>query len=191
MEQLSTKAAYEFKTPYAFWQETEGIPAYGGYWLEDVRTTELGEWQRMGGRGAFVNLNGAGMNCDAYICEIPARRELHPERHLYEEIILILSGQGATVIWNEGGPKHTLEWQEGSLFSPPLNTWHQHFNADASRPARFIALTNAPQAINQFRNLDFIFNNPFVFADRFRGEAGDLNKPGQYIQKGVKPGRVW
>jgi gentisate 1,2-dioxygenase len=84
-----------------------------------------------------------------------------------------------------------LEWQEGSLFSPPLNAWHQHFNADSSKPARFIALTNAPQAINQYRNLDFIFNNPFVFSDRFRGDAGELNKPGQYIHKGVKPGRVW
>jgi hypothetical protein len=52
-------------------------------------------------------------------------------------------------------------------------------------------LTSAPQAINQYRNLDFIFNNPFIFSDRYRGEAGELTKPGQYIQKGVKPGRVW
>ena len=159
MQDLSAKSAYELKTPYAFWQENEGIPSYGGYWVEDVRTVELADWERTGGRGAFVNLNGAGMNCDAHLNEIPAKQQLKAERHLYEEIIFILSGQGATVIWNDGGPKHTLEWQEGSLFSPPLNAWHQHFNADASRPARFISLTSAPQAINQFRNLDFIFKN--------------------------------
>src|SRR5258705_10639839 len=129
------------------------------------------------------------MNCDAHINEIQAKQQLKAERHLYEEIIFILSGQGATVIWNDGEPKPPLEWQEGILFSPPLNAWHQHFNADSSKPARFISLTNAPQAINQFRNLDFIFNNSFVFADRYHGEAGEWTKPGQYIQKGVKPGR--
>jgi quercetin dioxygenase-like cupin family protein len=191
MHDLSAKSAYELKTPYAFWQETEGIPGYDGYWIEDVRIVELGDWPRTGGKGAFVNLNGAGMNCDAHINEIPPKQQLNAERHLYEEIVFILSGQGATVIWNDGGAKHTLEWQEGSLFSPPLNTWHQHFNADSSRPARFISLTSAPQAINQYRNQDFIFNNPFIFSDRYRGEAGELTKPGQYIQKGVKPGRVW
>ena len=152
MHDLSAKSAYELKTPYAFWQETEGIPMYNGYWIEDVRTVELGDWPRTGGKGAFVNLNGAGMNCDAHINEIPPKQQLKAERHLYEEIVFILSGQGATVIWNDGGAKHTLEWQEGSLFSPPLNTWHQHFNADSSRPARFISLTSAAQAINQYRN---------------------------------------
>jgi hypothetical protein len=66
MQDLSAKSAYELKTPYAFWQEGEGIPTYGGYWIEDVRTVELADWQRTGGQGAFVNLNGAGMNCDAH-----------------------------------------------------------------------------------------------------------------------------
>ena len=76
MQDLSAKSAYELKTPYAFWQDSEGIPAYGGYWIEDVRTVELADWQRTGGRGAFVNLNGAGMNCDAHINEIPAKQQL-------------------------------------------------------------------------------------------------------------------
>ena len=65
MQDLSEKSAYELKTPYAFWQDSEGIPTYGGYWIEDVRTVELADWQRTGGRGAFVNLNGAGMKAFA------------------------------------------------------------------------------------------------------------------------------
>ena len=47
MQDLSTKSAYELKTPYAFWQDSEGIPAYGGYWIEDVRTSS---WQTGKGR---------------------------------------------------------------------------------------------------------------------------------------------
>ena len=53
MHDLSVKSAYELKTPYAFWQETEGIPMYDGYWIEDVRTVELGDWPRTGGKGSL------------------------------------------------------------------------------------------------------------------------------------------
>ena len=96
-------------------KEFQPTAATGSKTFEPSR---LADWQRTGGRGAFVNLNGAGMNCDAHINEIPAKQQLKAERHLYEEIIFILSGQGATVIWNDGGPKHTLEWQE-KLFHRP------------------------------------------------------------------------
>jgi len=34
MHDLSAKSAYELKTPYAFWQETEGIPMYTLEWQE-------------------------------------------------------------------------------------------------------------------------------------------------------------
>ena len=46
---------------------------------------------------------------------------------MYEELIYVISGRGAATMWNEGEPKRTFEWQEGSLFSPPLNSWHEHF----------------------------------------------------------------
>ena len=53
MHDLSAKSAYELKTPYAFWQETEGIPMYDGYWIEDVRTVELGRLAKNGGQGSL------------------------------------------------------------------------------------------------------------------------------------------
>jgi gentisate 1,2-dioxygenase len=37
-----------------------------------------------------------------------------------------------------------VDWEEGDVLSPPLNWWHQHFNLDANRPARYLAVTNAP-----------------------------------------------
>jgi len=179
---LTKEAAYSGKTPYELWQEQEGIPVVKGLHVEDVKTLPLGPWRRKGVSGAFVNLLGSGRTCDAYVCEIPPKAHTEPQRHLFEELTYIVKGRGATTVWNEGGRKQTFEWQEGSLFSPPLNAWHQHFNAQGDESARYLALTDAPQMINRFRNLDFVFNNPFCFADRFSGEEGYFSGKGREVE---------
>lgn len=80
-----------------------------------------------------------GYTNNACVCEIPAGSRTKPQRHLFEELIFVLSGRGAMTVWQEGGNKQTFEWHEGSLFSPPLNAWHQHFNP-GTEPARYLAL---------------------------------------------------
>lgn len=178
---LTQEAAYHQKSPYELWQESEGLPLVRGHFVEDLRSLSLSPWKRKGVDGAFINLEGAGRTCDAYVCEMPPKGQTQPQRHLFEELIYILQGRGATTVWNEGGSKQTFEWQEGSLFSPPLNCWHQHFNVQGDAPARYVALTDAPQMINRFRNLDFIFRNPLSFNDRFGGEKGYFGAQGKEI----------
>jgi gentisate 1,2-dioxygenase len=91
---------------------------------------------------------------------------------MYEEQILILEGQGATQFYSGvSNETITLEWQAGSLFSPPLNVKHQHFNGSGSAPLRFVAVNNAPLVFNTFRSAEFVFNNPFSFTDRFSGQT--------------------
>src|SRR5262249_12569465 len=133
---LTKQAAYTDKTPYEIWQQTEGVPIYRGLAIDDLRTVELKPWARKGALGAFFNLMGAGRACDSYACEISAKGQTNPERYLFEELIYVVKGRGATTVWNENGRKQTFEWQEGSMFSPPLNTWRQHFNAQGDEPAR-------------------------------------------------------
>ncbi len=178
---LTDQAAYHTKTPYELWREEEGLPVVRGHCVENLCTLPLASWKRKGVSGAFINLQGAGRTCDAYVCEIASKDQTQPQRHLYEELIYVLQGRGATTVWNEGGPKQTFEWQEGSLFSPPLNSWHQHFNVQGDAPARYVALTDAPQMINRFRNLDFIFRNPLSFSDRFAGEKGYFSAQGREV----------
>ncbi|MGH8525403.1 MAG: cupin domain-containing protein, partial [Gammaproteobacteria bacterium] len=74
-----------------------------------------------------------------------------------------------------------LEWQAGSLFSPPLNVKHQHFNGSATEPVRFVAPSNAPIIFNAFASADFIFNTPYEFTDRFAGQS-------DYFSSEVKEG---
>ena len=179
---LAKQAAYSDKTPYELWQKQEEIPIYKGLGVDDLRTLDLSPWQRKGAAGAFINMLGAGRSCDAYVCEIAAKSQTLPERYLFEELIYVVKGQGATTVWQDNGRKQTFEWQEGSMFSPPLNTWRQHFNAQGNEPARFVALTDAPVMINRFRNLDFVFNNDFVFSDRFSGEDGYFSGNGTAVE---------
>ncbi len=171
---------------YEQWLAEEGVPLVRDYSVPDVRRLKLGPWKRKGGMGAFINLQGLELVVDAYVCEIPPGGSLEPQRHLYEEIIYVLEGRGATTVWNEDGHRHSFEWQEGSLFAPPLNAWHQHFNGSGTHPARLLGVTQAPVFINLCNDLDFIFNNPFVFKKRFSGKDGFFSAKGT-----LYAGRIW
>lgn len=162
------------RTGYHQWMKSEGIPVVVGHGLEDVREIELAPWRRNGGLGAFIHLHGMEGLTGLYVAEIPPGAALQPERHIYEELICILDGQGATEVWQEGAKKSLFEWGRMSLFSPPLNSWHRLING-GREPVKFLALTNAPMILDGYRNLEFVFNNPFVFSDRFAGQDGYFN----------------
>ncbi len=171
-------ASFQAST-YGKWMKQEGLPVIEGYGLEDVMDIKLSPWSRMGGKGAFIQLYGMmegsrGM----YVAEIPPGGALEPERHLYEELICILEGNGATEIWQEGSRKQMFEWGPWSLFSPPLNAWHRMVNG-GREPVRFLGVTNAPLTMNAFREPDFIFNCPYAFSSRYAGQDG-------FFQEGKK-----
>jgi oxalate decarboxylase/phosphoglucose isomerase-like protein (cupin superfamily) len=157
------------RTGYCQWMKSEGVPIVEGFSVEDVRELKLSPWRRLGGNGAFVHLYGMEGQTGMYVAEIPPGGALNPEQHLYEEMICILAGHGATEIWQEGGQKRLFEWGPFSLFAPPLNSWHRLVNG-GREPVRLMAVTTAPIAMDFYRNPEFIFNCPFNFTDRFHGE---------------------
>lgn len=167
---------------YKIWIEQEGIPVIRDWYIEDLRTVPLSPWVRTGGLGAYVDLVGSADRQGAYICEIPPGGSLKPEKHLFEEFIYIVSGEGTASVWNEGGAKQTFAWQAGSLFSPPLNTWHAFSNTQSHEPARFFAVTGAPMYMNLFHNEDFIFHNAFAFEDRYAGENNYFSGEGKLME---------
>lgn len=183
------------KSSYDRWVEREGIPVVKSFFVEDIRKVPLEPWDRKGGNGSFMQMEGAGQVNNCYICEIPPGKSLKPQRQLFEETIYVISGQGATTVWHNENQKQTFEWHAGSLFSPPLNTWHQLYNGSGSEPARYLAVTTAPTMINLLHNLDFIFHNDFVFNDRFDARQGYFNGEGNLLAgdyKGFKfAGNVW
>ncbi|MFC1816523.1 ethanolamine ammonia lyase-activating protein [Thermodesulfobacteriota bacterium] len=167
------------RTAFEKWVESEGLDLLGGFYVEDLKTLPLKPWARKGGLGVYIKLEGTRWENAAYVCEIPQGGTLEPQRHLFEETIYIVKGLGATKVWNDSGAEQTFEWNEGSLFTVPLNCWHQHFNASGVQVVRYVAVTLAPTMISLFRNTDFIFSTPFDFKERFNGEEGYFSGTGE------------
>src|SRR5262249_6685774 len=134
---------YSEKTPYRQFIESERIPIHTGYAVTDLRQISLGDWERLGVRGAHVAVEGAEGTDSAYVCEIPAGGRTRAQRYLFEEVLYVLDGEGETFIWHESRSKRSFRWSKGSLFSPPLNVWREHVNRGGG-PARLVSVTDLP-----------------------------------------------
>ncbi|HWL97662.1 MAG TPA: hypothetical protein VNP20_09960 [Nocardioidaceae bacterium] len=169
-EDMAKKFATEKDSPYVRWVKGEGLDIISAHYVPDLHTVELKPWARRGGSGVFINHEASRTSNDCYVCEIPPGGKLAPQRQLFEEMILVLEGQGSTAVWNDAGDRTTFEWGKGAMFAIPLNTWHQHFNGSGSGPVRFVSSTNMPPVINLYDEPEFVFDTPHDFRSRFAGE---------------------
>src|SRR5215831_10878659 len=182
-EEFAKKFATEKETPYTRWVRSEGLDIVPAHFVPNLHTLALKPWGRRGGTGVYVNHEASRTSNDCYVCEIPAGGKLAPQRQLFEEMIYILDGRGSTSVWNDAGQRITFEWNKGSMFAIPINAWHQHFNGQGKAPARYVAVTNAPIVINLYDDINFVFNSPYDFKNRFNGEPDYFANKGE--QKGL------
>ena len=177
-------------TPYEQFCDEQGVPIHRGMvGVYDTRDLTRAPWKRMGGEGCIVDLNGTGGFQGIYIIEVPGGGALNAEKHLYEELFYVLEGRGSTDIWVDGNPKRqSFEWQKDSVFTTPLNTWHQIVNASSS-PALILVSTNAPPIMQIFKSEHFIFNTPYHFSDRY-DMRDDYFNPWDELGRDEREGRA-
>jgi hypothetical protein len=94
--------------PYEQWIKSVGIPIHRGYFIEDGRTLELGEWEERECKAAFCVLAGQEGVSETRVSEIAPGQTLPPIHFNLDEIIYVLSGRGLTTIWSADQPKKTF-----------------------------------------------------------------------------------
>ncbi|MFC1958470.1 cupin domain-containing protein [Chloroflexota bacterium] len=184
---LATRKAQEVVIPtgpYDVYMDEQNIPIHRGLGVYDMRQLPLAPWKRLGGQGTFIELEGQAGYFGMYVVEVPAGGVLNSERHMYEEIFLVIEGHGSTEVWREGSSKkQTFEWQPGTHFGVPLNVWHRLVNATTS-PALVLVATSAPVMMQLLPSRSFIFDNPFEFLDLY-DESDDYFKPRDELEPQV------
>ena len=174
------------RTFYERFMAKEGVPVIEGYGVKDVREIAMSAWSRLGCDGAYLQFYGSDGSTGIHAGKIAPGATTLPERHLYEEIVYILAGEGTAEIQQRDRVPQTISWQAGSLFAPPMNTLHRLIN-HSDKPALFLAITTAPLALDHYHNEQFVFNCDFAFNDRYDGED-DYFAPsnGRYVAMGKR-----
>ena len=67
-------------TPYEKWMQEQGIPIIEGYGVTDLQQQDLGDWESLGCRAAFVHLKGMEGITGMYAAEIPPGGESKTEK---------------------------------------------------------------------------------------------------------------
>lgn len=105
----------------------------------DLRTMDVPERPWRNNRGRWFHLAGNN-NLDAHIAELPPGGTSVRHRHTTEAYLYIVRGLGFSIINFDDEPEERVDWEEGTLLSPPVWAWHQHFNLSEDEPARYLAI---------------------------------------------------
>ena len=110
-------------------------------------------------QGLLKHLLNEAMNTrmetvDAYMQIIPPGSRSGKHRHLAEECLYVVEGQGYdmhqdcdveitdTYHWTPQQEVKRYDWEAGDVIYVPPNTIHQHFNASPDKPVRVISIIN-------------------------------------------------
>ncbi len=113
--------------------------------VPDALNFKLDSWEERGKGSTNMHWRMAGNTMiDLHVSEMPTNEYKRAHRHSSDAFVMLLSGEGYSLTWPEGQyeKRVRVDWQEGTLFVPPIYWYHQHLNP-GKEPARYLAI-NAP-----------------------------------------------
>ncbi len=113
--------------------------------VPDALEFKLDAWEERGHGSTNMHWKMAGNTMiDMHVSEMPSKEYKRAHRHSSDAFILLLSGHGYSITWPESmyDKRVRVNWQEGTMFVPPIYWYHQHLNP-GDEPARYLAI-NAP-----------------------------------------------
>src|SRR6476469_9635722 len=137
--------------PYATWAANEGVPITEDFGV-DLLTVPTAPWARFGVDGGIVHLKGRGDFVSIFVLDLAPGANSSPQKHLFEEVVYVLSGHGNTAIETSDGRER----------------------------ARLASTNNLALMLNLFHNESFVFDNGYAFPER-QGAAKYFSGEGEFI----------
>ena len=91
-----------------------------------------------GAGGGHTRFSMAKGSMNSHISQFPVGTYKKAHAHGPGAHVIILSGEGYSLMWPEGEEPRRFGWREGSMIVPPNLWFHQHFNTGTT-PARYLA----------------------------------------------------
>ncbi|HLH85813.1 MAG TPA: cupin domain-containing protein [Thermoplasmataceae archaeon] len=177
------------------WLQGEDTSSFYRHLLEDAREKPYKDklkrmvvkpsempWE-LSPQGILKHMVNSEMNTrletlDIYMQIIPPGSRSGKHRHLAEEFIYVMEGEGYdihvdcdveitdTYHWIPEKTEKKFEWEIGDVIYIPPNTIHQHFNGSSEKPARLISAINRIYKFSGLNDLEQIENAPEYKGDR-------------------------
>ena len=141
---------FVFNTTYDFTERFNGEPDYfagkgeqRGLLLDtnfvaDAVNLPLYTANERGAGGGHIRFSMAKGYLNSHISQFPVGTYKKAHAHGPGAHVIIMSGEGFSLMWPEGEEPKRYEWKEGSLIVPPNLWFHQHFNTGEGA-ARYLA----------------------------------------------------
>src|ERR1700693_4091217 len=139
-----------FNTNYDFKNRFAGEPDYfsnkgeqKGLLLQtnfvaDAINLPLISAKERGAGGGHIRFSMAKGSMNSHISQFPVGTYKKAHCHGPGAHVIVMSGEGYTLMWPEGEEPRRYNWQEGTMIVPPNLWFHQHFNTGAT-PGRYLA----------------------------------------------------
>jgi oxalate decarboxylase/phosphoglucose isomerase-like protein (cupin superfamily) len=141
---------FVFNTKYDFKERFDGEPEYfankgeqKGLLLDtnfvaDAINLPLFAAKERGAGGGHTRFSMAKGSMNSHISQFPVGTYKKAHAHGPGAHVIVLSGEGFSLMWPEGEEPKRYDWREGAMIVPPNLWFHQHFNTGTT-PARYLA----------------------------------------------------
>ncbi len=131
---------FVFNTKYDFKNRFSGEPDYfsnkgeqKGLLLQtnfvaDAVNLPLVSARERGAGGGHIRFNMARGSMNSHISQFPVGTYKKAHAHGPGAHVIVLSGEGYSLMWPEGDEPRRYDWQVGTMIVPPNMWFHQHFN---------------------------------------------------------------